>query len=133
MVRPARLSTSGSIVARWRPHAWHDECSMGMRRLVAALIVASACSGFPTPRVPQVEQAAQATHGGGERYRAHQRCLEVGKRVEDLVDCMRHEGYDFIAQGPTYPSPECWEARSSGTAAVSVPPHCFEHSPDAPH
>jgi len=103
-----------------------------MRTLVTALVVAAACSGVPSPRFPQVEQAAQATHGGGERYRAHQRCVAVAKTVDDLVDCMRYEGYGFIARGPDYPSPECWSVRSSG-AATDAPPHCFEHSPDAPH
>jgi hypothetical protein len=103
---------------------------MGMRTFVAAMVVASACSRL---HVPQVEQAARATHGGGERYRAHQRCLEMAKTVDGLVDCMRQEGYGFIARESAYPSPQCWEARSSGPDPVSVPPHCFEHSPDAPH
>jgi hypothetical protein len=106
---------------------------VGMRTLVAVLVVASACSGVPWLRLPQIEQATQATHGGGERYRAHQRCVEVTKTVDELVDCMRDEGYVFIARGPDYPSPECWTMRTPGTTATGVPPHCFEHSPDAPH
>jgi hypothetical protein len=85
------------------------------------------------PRFPQVEQAVQATHGGGERYRTHQRCVELARTVEDLVACMQEEGYAFIPHGPTYPAPECWSARRSAAALADVPPHCFEHAPGTSH
>lgn len=53
--------------------------------------------------------------------------------VEKVVDCMREEGYEFIARSPDYPSPQCWEARQSGGAVTDVPPHCFAHASGTAH
>ena len=107
---------------------------MPYRILIFAMaLLAAACASAPRPRLPQVEQAAQATHRGGERYRAHQRCAGMARTVEDLVGCMRQEGYEFIARGPDYPSDQCWEAREAGSAVADVPPHCFAHAPGTPH
>lgn len=105
---------------------------MRLDTFVAGMVVAGACT-LASPRLPQVEQAAQATHGGGERYRAHQRCAAVAHTLEDLVACMHDEGYEFLAQRPEYPSPECWSMRRDGAEATSVPPHCFEHAAGTPH
>jgi hypothetical protein len=106
---------------------------MRSRTLLAVVVVAAACASVPRPRFPQVEQAVQATHGGGERYRSHERCAEVARTVEDLVACMKQEGYDFIVRGTDYPAPECWSARDSGTDVSSIPPHCFEHAAGTSH
>lgn len=104
-----------------------------LRMLIVLLVAAAAgCARPNPPRLPQIEQAAQATHGGGERYRAHQRCTELAHTAEDLVACMQREGYDFITRSPTYPSPECWSARSAENA-TALPPHCFEHAPGTSH
>jgi hypothetical protein len=102
-------------------------------RIFALALLVAACASSPRPRLPQVEQAAQATHRGGERYRAHQRCAQIARTVEDLLACMREEGYEFIAQAPDYPSRECWEAREPESAVSDVPPHCFVHAPGTPH
>jgi hypothetical protein len=102
-------------------------------RLLAVVLLAAACASTPRLRLPQVEQATQATHRGGERYRAHQRCAGIARTVEDLVECMRQEGYEFIARAPDYPSRQCWEAREPESAVTDVPPHCFTHAPGTPH
>jgi len=106
---------------------------MRPRVLAAALIVTAACGYLSAPRLPQVEQAVQVTHGGGERLRAHQRCAQVSHTVEDLVACMREEGYDFIARGSDYPSSECWSARGTDAEVGGLPPHCFEHAAGTTH
>jgi hypothetical protein len=102
-------------------------------RILALALLAAACASAPRPRFPQVEQAAQATHRGGERYRVHQRCAGIARTVEDLVECMRQEGYDFIPRAPDAPSRQCWEAREPGNTVTDVPPHCFVHAPGTPH
>ena len=107
-----------------------------MRFFPLALVLGAlglACGHAPTPRLPQVEQASQAVHGGGERYRAHQRCVTTTHRMADFVQCMDQEGYHFITRSPAYPSPECWQLRESDADGEVLPPHCFEHAPDAPH
>jgi len=101
--------------------------------ILAVLVLAPACNGVLSPHLPQVEQAAQAAHGGGERYRAHQRCLTVATTLEELVACMGEEGYQFIERRAEYPATECWDARDGEALATDAPPHCFEHAPDAPH
>lgn len=106
---------------------------MGRYASATVLVLVAACQGVPTPHLPQVEQAAQAVHGGGERYRAHQRCLGVARTFEEMVGCMRDEGYVFIPRSADYPSPECWDARDSEAVASDALPSCFEHAPDAPH
>jgi hypothetical protein len=98
---------------------------------LAVVALLTACGWFP--RVPQAEQAAQATHRGGERLRAHQRCVEVTTRIEDLVQCMDTEGYHFVPRVPGFPADECWALRDRPVENALPPPHCFEHAPDAPH
>lgn len=106
-----------------------------MHRAVVALLagVLAACNGLPSVHVPQAEQAVQATHGGGERLRAHQRCLAAGEHVEDLVHCMETEGYSFVPRTPGFPGDECWTLRDAARDDAPPPPHCFEHAADAPH
>ncbi len=88
--------------------------------LAALAFVACASS----PRVPQVEQVAEATHGGAERYRAHRACLAATTSVDGLVACMREAGWDFVSPGGAYPEPECWAARHGGDRE-RLAPHCF--------
>jgi hypothetical protein len=106
-----------------------------MRLVTTALVLGfvTACDRLPTPRIPQAEQAVQAAHGGGERLRAHQRCVEATNRVEDLVRCMDAEGYHFVARAPGFPASECWGDRDQPAEDALPPPHCFEHAPDATH
>lgn len=101
--------------------------------ILAVLVLIAACNRVPSLHVPQAEQAAQAAHGSGERYRAHQRCLGVAKTLEELVACMETEGYAFIARRAEYPSPQCWDARDGEAVATDAPPQCFEHAPGARH
>jgi hypothetical protein len=103
----------------------------GATLMFLALFV-GACSGIPMPRLPQIEQAAQVTQGGGERYRAHGRCLEDSHTSDELVACMRREKYVFLPQRQEYPSSECWEARNNEEAPANLPAHCFERAPDPP-
>jgi hypothetical protein len=99
---------------------------------LAAAVLLCACERVPTLRIPQMEQAVQAGHGGGERVRAHGRCVEATTGTEALLRCMDAEGYHFVARSPAFPGPECWAYRDDPAAGVP-PPHCFEHAPDAPH
>ena len=107
----------------------------GMRLVMPALVLGflTSCDRLPTPRIPQAEQAVQAAHGGGERLRAHQRCVEATNRVEDLVGCMDAEGYHFVARAAGLQASECWAVREQPVDDALPPPHCFEHAPDAPH
>lgn len=106
-----------------------------MRWVVSVMVVGllASCNGFPTPRIPQAEQALQVTHGGGERLRAHQRCVEATRSIDDLVQCMDAEGYHFVPRVPGFPGDECWALRDQPTDDILPPPHCFEHASDAPH
>jgi hypothetical protein len=71
----------------------------------------AACNTVAMPRVPQVEQATQAVEGGRDRYRAHQACTKAATTIDQLVDCMREAGWNFVARGPFYPESGCWQAR----------------------
>jgi hypothetical protein len=106
-----------------------------MSRLALAAVAGAlvACNGMPPVRIPQAEQAIQATHGGGERLRIHQRCVEATGSVEALVRCMDADGYHFVARAPGFPGDECWAIRDDASDESLPPPHCFEHAPDAPH
>jgi len=98
--------------------------------LVLALALAScATSPLPRPRLPQVEQATEAVHGGGERYRAHRTCAGVARSVDDLVRCMRDAGWAFVAGAPGYPEADCWRARDGGEVN-RIPPDCFVRTPE---
>jgi hypothetical protein len=99
---------------------------------VLAVVLAS-CSGQSVlrPRFPQVEQAAEAVHGGGERYRDHQTCMKASKSVDDLVRCMDEAHWHFVAHGAVFPERECWEARDR-EELDRLAPHCFLRAPEHP-
>ena len=106
--------------------------SDGRSSFVLLVILLGGCSGIPFPRLPQVEQARQVTQGGGERSRAHGRCLDGAHTSDELVACMRRENYVFIPQRQEYPSSECWESRNNEEAPAKLPAHCFLLAPAAP-
>ena len=99
------------------------------RRHCAALLVLllQGCEGLPWFRVPQVEQANEAMHDGGERYRAHLACSDGVKSVDDLIGCMHAKGWDFVASSPGYPASGCWQARDRGELG-RLAPLCFVRS-----
>jgi hypothetical protein len=101
------------------------------RRPSAALVVLllAGCNGVPWLRVPQVEQATEATHDAGERYRTHLACSDGVKSVDDLIGCMHAKGWDFMARGPGYPESDCWQARDRGELE-RLAPLCFVRSPE---
>ena len=66
------------------------------------------------------------THYGARR-------AEIVRTVEELVECLRQEGYEFIAPARDYPSRQCWEAREPESSVTDVPPHCFVHTRGTPH
>jgi hypothetical protein len=104
--------------------------SRGARVVSALALVLVSCAGqLPRPRLPQVEQATEAAHGGLERYQAHGACVAAAKSVDDLVRCMRDAGWDFIPAGAVFPEVECWQARDRGEID-RLPPHCFVRSPE---
>ena len=99
--------------------------------VLGALVLASCGTGLHWPRLPQIEQATEATHGGGERYRVHRTCSSTAQSVDALIACMRAADWDFLARGPGHPEAECWEARDRGELD-HIPPLCFSRSPEHP-
>ena len=98
-----------------------------MRRTVVALLTGlSACSWMPVISIPQAEQAVQATEGGGERLRVHQRCVSASSDVDALVSCMAAAGYEFVPRTPGFPGDECWALRDQPRADTPPPTQCFE-------
>jgi hypothetical protein len=97
---------------------------------LAVTLVLAACEwgSVPSPRLPQVEQATEAAHGGGERYRTHRACTATAASVDGLVECMRQAGWEFVARGGEYPAAECWQDRDSGNLE-HVAPYCFVRTP----
>ena len=102
-----------------------------LRRPFAALLVLllAGCDGVPWLRIPQVEQATEATHDAGERYRTQLACSDGAKSVDDLIGCMHAKGWDFVARGPGYPESDCWQARDRGELD-RLAPLCFVRSPE---
>jgi hypothetical protein len=98
---------------------------------IAALLVACQDTSVLRPRFPQVEQATEAMHGGGERYRDHQQCMKASRTVDDLVRCMDEAHWHFVAHGTVFPEPECWEAREQGSLD-RLAAHCFLRAPEHP-
>jgi hypothetical protein len=103
--------------------------------LLAAAFAAALLHGCSAealrPRFPQVEQATEAVHGGGERYRDHQQCMKASRTVDELVRCMDEAQWHFVAHGGVYPEPECWEAREKGELD-RLAAHCFLRAPEHP-
>ena len=104
-------------------------------RRLAGLVVVLALQGCENsglrPRFPQVEQAQEALHGGGERIQAHRTCAAASRSAEGLIGCMRDAGWDFVVRGPGYPEAECWEARDRSEVDRIVP-LCFVRSREQP-
>lgn len=96
--------------------------------LFAALLLAGCSSGFPRPRIYQVEEAVDIVEGQtGDRFAAHRACVKANPEVAALADCMQTAGYRFVARGPDYPAAECWQLRDRGGADLP-PAHCFERT-----
>ena len=106
---------------------------MSWRAAVLLAIVVAGCGKNPLPplRLPQVEQGTEAMHGGGERYRDHRRCHQASKSADDLIRCMEAAHWRFVAHGPVYPEPECWQAREQGEVERLIP-QCFIRAADHP-
>jgi hypothetical protein len=99
--------------------------------VLGALLAACSSEHLPRLRFPQVEQATEAMHGGGERYRDHRTCMELAKSADDLVECMGTAHWSFVAHGTVSPEPECWEARQHAELE-RLGPHCFVRGPEHP-
>ena len=99
--------------------------------VVASTMLLAACDSMLRPRFGQVEQATEALHGGGERYRDHRRCSQSATSVQTLIDCMDAAHWHFVSQGPEYPERDCWESRERGELE-RLPPHCFVRAPEHP-
>jgi hypothetical protein len=99
--------------------------------VLTALLVSCTGETVPRPRFPQVEQATEAMHGGGERYRDHRTCAQSSKSADDLVRCMAAAHWQFVAHGVVSPEPECWEARDRGEVERLIP-QCFIRAADHP-
>jgi hypothetical protein len=93
------------------------------------VLLLQGCDGLPWLRVPQVEQANEAVHDAGERYRTHLACSDGVKSVDDLIGCMHAKGWDFVARAPGYAESDCWVARDHGDLD-RLPPLCFVRSPE---
>ena len=124
--------------------ASHDRTLAGRRRrrrptvaraatVTALIVLLASCTADRVPRLrlPQLEQATEAAHGGGERYRDHQTCMQSSKSVDDLVRCMEESHWHFVAQGGVFPERECWEARDRGELD-RIAPHCFLRAAEHP-
>jgi hypothetical protein len=111
--------------------------SGGSRRLrptgvvLAAFLASCRSESVPRLRFPQVEQATEAVHGGGERYRDYRTCTQSSTSVQGLVDCMDAKHWHFVPQGAVFPEPECWEGRKSDELE-RVLPQCFVRAPEHP-
>lgn len=101
--------------------------------LACALLGACADRAVPVPRLPQVEQAQETLHGGGERYRAHRTCTATGRDVEGFVACMAAAGYVFVVRSPDWPGSECWQIRERADPTDLPAPQCFVHAADTDH
>jgi hypothetical protein len=101
----------------------------GRSRVVVLVVLLSGCNGIPSLRLPQVEQATEAVHDRGERYRVHHTCADGARSVDEMVACMRAAGWEFVDRGPDYPQAGCWEARDAGELERLVP-LCFVRSPE---
>ena len=98
-------------------------CSAG--GLLLALTLASCDFSILTrPTLPQVDEAREALRGGGDRYRAHNACVQTAKSVDDLLACMHDAGWDFVTRRPSQPEADCWRARDHGEVD-GVLPLCF--------
>jgi hypothetical protein len=105
----------------------------GLLGATAALVaLLAACSRESVlPRFPQVEQAQETMHGGGERFRDHRTCVGSSTTVQGLIQCMDAAHWHFVAHGGVYPEPECWEARDRDELE-RVGPQCFVRAPEHP-
>ena len=106
-----------AVGVRPRPSRWWAAAT-----LAAGAVALAACS-VPLPSLPQVEQASEMVRGG--RPEAHRTCVGSAKDVEILLRCMQDRGYEFIARGPEYPAPECWQLRDAGDVNRPPPAYCF--------
>jgi hypothetical protein len=104
-----------------------------LRPVIVFALAVSACGEHRLPplRFPQVEQGAEAVHGGGERYRDHRMCFGASTSADELIRCMGTVRWQFVDHGLVYPEPECWEARERGELERLVP-HCFVRAPEHP-
>jgi hypothetical protein len=99
--------------------------------VIGALLASCSSEHVPRLRFPQVEQATEAAHGGGERYRDHRTCMASAKSADDLVQCMGAAHWSFLAHGTVFPEQECWEAREH-EELERLGPHCFVRAPEHP-
>ena len=85
---------------------------VGRGLAIASSAFLLACGGqVPLPRLPQVEQASEVVQG--ERASRHRTCVGKSEGTEQLIECMRAYGYEYVARGPEYPAAECWRIRES--------------------
>jgi hypothetical protein len=106
-------------------------CPAAGMAVLGALLASCSSEHVPRLRFPQVEQATEAMHGGGEVYRDHRTCMESAKSADDLVQCMGVAHWSFVAHGSVFPEPECWEARERAELK-RLGPHCFVRGPEHP-
>jgi len=99
--------------------------------VLTGLLASCTIDAVPRPRFPQVEQATEAMHGGGERYRDHRTCMQSSTSAEDLIQCMDAAHWHFVPHGAVFPEPECWEAREH-RELERLAPHCFMRAPEHP-
>jgi hypothetical protein len=99
--------------------------------VVLTLLVSCTGGSVPVPRFPQVEQATEAMHGGGERYRDHRTCMQASTSALELVQCMYAAHWHFVPHGSVFPEPECWQARER-EQLEHLAPHCFIRAPEHP-
>src|SRR5215467_9123157 len=94
------------------------------------VLLLSACDKVPPLRLPQVEQATEATQDSGERFRVHRDCSSTSKTVDDMIACMSAAGWNFATRQPGYPE-SCWQARVRGELD-RIPPLCFVRAAERP-
>ena len=99
--------------------------------VVLTALLGSCTTGTFRPRFPQVEQATEAVHGGGERFSDHRTCMQASKTVDDLIQCMDAAHWHFVTHGGVFPEPQCWEARERAELE-RLAPDCFIRAPEHP-
>jgi hypothetical protein len=103
---------------------------LGLASGLLALVL-TACGQVPRVRLPQVEQATEAVHGSGERYRVHRDCGRTARSVDDMIRCMHDAGWEFVTRGPGYPESDCWQSRDRDDLDHIVP-LCFVRASATP-